>query len=168
MAKVEKTYEAACDFMARDQILESYKRKLYIHLKPKKFKNLDEMAREADFFAEIRGGVSSCGAKRQRENRDSTGFSKADLSRSGNKPEIKCRICWKSHLTYKCWNNPDRKVASNVDVVNDERRLVTASSSDTSNPKSKGDYSFNKGHGNYRGQGYDRGNNSGQCRGVGH
>ena len=55
MPKVEKTYEASCDFMARDQILESRNRELYVHLKPKTFKNLDAIAREVDLFAEAGG-----------------------------------------------------------------------------------------------------------------
>ena len=33
------------------------KRFLYIHLKPEMLKNLDEMAKEADLFAEGQGGV---------------------------------------------------------------------------------------------------------------
>ena len=114
---MEKTYEAVCDFMTRDQ---------FVHLKPKAFKNLYEMAREADLFAEARCGVSSCVAKGQHGNRNSKKFSKVEPSRSGNKPEIKCRICGKPHLTYKCWNNPDRKVASSADVVDDEGSLVSA------------------------------------------
>ena len=85
---------------------------------------------------------------------DSKGFSKVEPSRLGNKPKIKCRICGKPYLTYKCWNNPDRKVASSADKVKDEGRLVTASSADTSNPQFKGDNSFNRGRGNYRGRGY--------------
>ena len=60
MAKIENTFEAICDFMARDQFLESCSRQLYVHLKPKTFKNLDEMAKEADLFAEARGGVHTC------------------------------------------------------------------------------------------------------------
>ena len=119
------------------------------------------MARETDLFAEARGGVSSYVAKGQRENKDSKGLSKVEPSRSGNKPEIKCGICGKPHLTYKCWNNPDRKVASSADVVDEEGRLVSASSADTSYPQLKGDNLF-KGHGNYRGRGYGRGNNHGQ------
>ena len=93
MAKVEKMYEAVCDFMARGQFLESCNRELYVHLKPETFKNLDEMAREADLFAEAHGAAYLvCVAKRQRENRDSKGLSKVEPSRSGNKPEIKCRM----------------------------------------------------------------------------
>ena len=38
MAKIENTFEAICDFMARDQFLESCSRELYVHLKPKTFK----------------------------------------------------------------------------------------------------------------------------------
>ena len=45
--------------MASDQFLESCNRELYVHLKPKTFKNSDEIAREADLFAEARGDVSS-------------------------------------------------------------------------------------------------------------
>ena len=44
MAKIESTFEAICDFMERDHFLESCSRELYVHLKPKTFKNLDEMA----------------------------------------------------------------------------------------------------------------------------
>ena len=55
MAKIEKCFEAVCDFMARDQFLESCSRELYVHLKPKPFKNLDNMAREAGLFTEARG-----------------------------------------------------------------------------------------------------------------
>ena len=69
MAKIENTFEAICDFMARDQFLESCSRELYVHLKPKTFKNLDEMAKEADLFAVARGGVHTCTNKGQRDNR---------------------------------------------------------------------------------------------------
>ena len=37
MAKVEKSFEAVCDFMARDQFLEACIRDLFVHLKPKAF-----------------------------------------------------------------------------------------------------------------------------------
>ena len=59
MAKVEKPIEALCDFMARDQFLEVCSRELFVHLKPKMFENLDAMAKEADLFAEARGGMFS-------------------------------------------------------------------------------------------------------------
>ena len=48
MAKVEESYEAVCDYFARDKLLDSCSRELYVHLKPKTFKNLEEMAKEAD------------------------------------------------------------------------------------------------------------------------
>ena len=51
--------EAVCDFIAPDQFLELCNRELHVYLKPKTFKNSDDMAREADLFAEARGGVSS-------------------------------------------------------------------------------------------------------------
>ena len=46
--------------MARVQFLESCSRELYVHLKPKPFKNQDEMPGEADLFAEAHGSVFSC------------------------------------------------------------------------------------------------------------
>ena len=55
--------------MARDQFLESCSRELYVHFKPKTFKNLDEMAKEAHLFAEARGGVHACTNKGLRNNR---------------------------------------------------------------------------------------------------
>ena len=60
MAKVEKSFEAVCDFMARDQFLVACSMELFVHLKPKAFENLDAMAKEPDLFAEARGGVFSC------------------------------------------------------------------------------------------------------------
>ena len=59
MGKVEKCFEAVCDFMARDQFLEACSRELFVHLKPKVCENLGVMAKEADLFAEARRGVFS-------------------------------------------------------------------------------------------------------------
>ena len=69
MAKIEESYEAVCDFFARDHFLDSCSRELYVHLKTKSFKNLEEMAKEADLFAEARGGVYTCVNKAQRDNK---------------------------------------------------------------------------------------------------
>ena len=60
MAKIEESYEAVCNFFARDQFLDSCSRELYVHLKPKSIKYLEEMTKEADLFAEARGGVYTC------------------------------------------------------------------------------------------------------------
>ena len=122
MAKIENTFEAICDFMARDQFLESCSRELYVHLKPKTFKNLDEMAKEADLFTEARGGVHTCTNNGQRDNRG-TGqiHSKPDVNKAGGKQEIKCGICGKGHLTIKCYKNPNRMQASIAEVVNEAK-----------------------------------------------
>ena len=42
LAKVEKTYDAVCDFLARDQFLDCCSHELYLYLKPKPFKVLGE------------------------------------------------------------------------------------------------------------------------------
>ena len=52
LAKVEKTYEAVCDFFARDQFLDCCSNELYVYLKPKPFKALGELSHEADLFAD--------------------------------------------------------------------------------------------------------------------
>ena len=105
MAKVEKSFEAVCDFMARDQFLEACSRELFVHLKPKAFENLDAMAKEADLFAEARGGVFSCVNKGQRDNNKGAAQSKPESKPSG-KPEIKCGICGTNHLTIRCLRIP--------------------------------------------------------------
>ena len=87
MAKVEKPFEAVCDFMTRDQFLEACSRDLFVHLKPKAFENLDAMAKEADLFAEARGGVFSCVNKGQQDNNKGAAQSKPDSKPSG-KPEL--------------------------------------------------------------------------------
>ena len=112
--KDRESYEAVCDFFARDQVLDSCSRELYVHLKPKSFKNLEEMAKEADLFAEARGGVYTCVNKAQRDNKGGSQH-KSD-SKPSSKPEIKCSICGKGHLTIKCYKNPDRKQAYSAEV----------------------------------------------------
>ena len=76
---------------------ESCSKELYVHLKPKAFKNLEEVAKEADLFAEARGGVYTCVNKGRRDNNGGSQH-KSDGKPTG-KPEIKCSICVKGHLT---------------------------------------------------------------------
>ena len=102
MAKLEKSFEAVCDFMVRDQFLEACSRELFVHLKPKAFENLDAMAKEADLFSEARGDVFSCVNKGQRDNNKGAAQSKPESKPSG-KPEIECGICRKGHLTIRCY-----------------------------------------------------------------
>ena len=70
--------------MARDQFLEACSKELFVHLKPKAFENLDAMAKEADLFAEARGGVFSCVNKGQRDNSKGTAQSKPESKPSGS------------------------------------------------------------------------------------
>ena len=67
MAKIEKSFEAVCNFMAREQFLEAWSRELFVYLKPKTFENFDARTKEADLFAEARGGVFSFVNKGQRD-----------------------------------------------------------------------------------------------------
>ena len=115
MAKVEKTFEAVCDFLARDQFLEIANQDMYVFLKPKSFKTLGDMARDADLFADASGGVSYCLASGQRDLK-SSGQTRVETP-SVKKPKLSCNICGKAHSTHECWYNPDQKATSNVDVA---------------------------------------------------
>ena len=154
MAKIENTFEAICDFMARDQFLESCSRELYVHLKSKTFKNLDEMAKEADLFAEARGGVHTCTNKGQRDNRGAAqNHSKPDVNKGGGKQEIKCGICGKGHLTIKCYKNPNRMQASSVEVGNEAKGGDSDAKNEMQGAQARSDSFQNKGRGNSFGRG---------------
>ena len=174
MAKIEESYEAVCDFFARDQILDSCSRELYVHLKPKSFKNLEEMAKEANLFAEARGGVYTCVDKAQRDNKGGSQH-KSDSKPSG-KPEIKCSICGKGHLTIKCYKNPDRKQAYSAEVgvgasgYGGSKGSNSAPKEEAKGMQCKSDNMPNKGNstspgrGNFRGRGRGNDNRNHQLR----
>ena len=173
MAKIENTFEAICDFMACDQFLESCSRELYVHLKPKTFKNLDEMAKEADLFAEARGGVHTCTNKGQRDNRGAAqNHSKPDVNKGGGKQEIKCGICGKGHLTIKCYKNPNRMQANSAEVGNEAKGGDSDAKNEMQGAQARSDSFQNKGRGNSfgRGRNFPRGHGRGgnPPRGGGH
>ena len=173
MAKIENTFEAICDFMARDQFLESCSRELYVHLKPKTFKNLDEMAKEADLFAEARGGVHTCTNKGQRDNRGAAqNHSKQDVNKGGGKQEIKCGICGKGHLTIKCYKNPNRMQANSAEVGNEAKGGDSDAKNEMQGAQARSDSFQNKGRGNSFGRGRNfprgRGRGGNPPRGGGH
>ena len=109
LAKVEKTYEAVCDFLARDQFLDCCSHELYLYLKPKTFKVLGELAHEADLFADAKGGVPLCITKGQYKSKSVDQAQPKVEPKQDQRPVVKCKICGKPHPTYKCWNNPDNK-----------------------------------------------------------
>ena len=63
----------------------------------------------ADLFAEACGGVFSCVNKGQRDHDNKGAAHRKPESKPSGKPEIKCGICGKGHLTIRCYKNPDRK-----------------------------------------------------------
>ena len=109
LAKVEKTYEAVCDFLARDQFLDCCSHELYLYLKPKTFKVLGELAHEADLFADAKGGVPLCINKGRQESKVVGQAQPKVEPKQDQRPVVKCKICGKPHPTHKCWNNPDNK-----------------------------------------------------------
>ena len=109
LAKVEKTYEAVCDFLARDQFLDCCSHELYLYLKPKPFKVLGELAHEADLFADAKGGVPLCITKGRQESKVVGQAQPKVEPNQDQRPVVKCNICGKPHPTHKCWNNPDNK-----------------------------------------------------------
>ena len=117
LAKVEKTYEAVCDFLARDQFLDCCSHELYLCLKPKPFKTLGELAHEADLFADAKGGVPLCISKGQCGSKVVGQAQPKVEPNQDQRPVVKCKICGKPHPTHKCWNNPDnKKVASSAEI----------------------------------------------------
>ena len=115
MAKVEKCFEAICDFLARDHFLEIVNQDMYVFLKPKLLKTLGAMAKDAELFAYALGGVSYCLASEQCDFK-SSGQTHIE-SPSVKRPKLSFYICGKAHSTHKCWYNLDRKATSNVDVA---------------------------------------------------
>ena len=116
LAKVEKTYEAVCDFLARDQFLDCCSHELYLYLKPKPFKVLGELAHEADLFADAKGGVPLCITKGRQESKVVGQAQPKVEPKQDQRPVVKCKICGKPHPMYKCWNNPaNKKVASSAE-----------------------------------------------------
>ena len=112
LAKVEKTYEAICDFLARDQLLDCCSHVLYMYLKPKPFKVLGELAHEADLFADAKAGVP----KGKQDNKRGDQAQPKVGPKQDQRPVVQCKICGNPHPTYKCWNNPDnKKVASSAE-----------------------------------------------------
>ena len=109
LAKVKKTYEAVCDFLARDQFLDCCSHELYLYLKPKPFKALGELSHEADLFADAKGGVPLCITKGRQESKVVGQAQPKVEPKQDQRPVVKCKICGKPHPTYKCWNNPDNK-----------------------------------------------------------
>ena len=109
LAKVERTYEAVCYFLARDQFLDCCSHELYLYLKPKPFKVLGELVHEADLFADAKGGVPLCVSKGQRESKVVDKVQPKIEPNQDQRPVVKCKICGKPLPTYKCWNNPDNK-----------------------------------------------------------
>ena len=55
LAKVEKIYEAVCDFLACDQFIDCCSHELYLYLKPKSFKVLGKSSHESDLLADAKG-----------------------------------------------------------------------------------------------------------------
>ena len=128
------------------------------------------MAKEADLFAEARGGVHTCVNRGQRYNRGAApSQNKTGASRPSGKPEIKCNICGKGHLTIKCFKHPNRVQVNSAELGSDTKQ-DKRSNSDASNAaqgrmqvksdnyqnKGRGD-SHSCGRGSFRGRG--RGNN---------
>ena len=144
LAKVEKTYEAVCDFLARDQFLDCCSHELYLYLKPKTFKVMGELAHEADLFADARGGVPGCVAKGHRETKSQVPHNYGiQVDRKSN---ISCKICGKAHQTHNCWHKKSKRVSVGTKI---------ASSAEFNSPNQGGKWqnrghNWNRGRNNYR------------------
>ena len=147
LAKVEKTYEAVCDFLARDQFLDCCSHELYLYLKPKPFKAIDELAHEADMFADAKGGVPLCISKGKHESKCVDQAQPKVEPKQDQRPVVKCKICGKPHPTYKCWNNPDNKVASSAEF--DSQYTYRGDNSNWGQDRNRGRVDQHDNHYNY-------------------
>ena len=123
----------------------------------------------------VGGGVFTCVNKGQRYNKGTT-QSKPESKPSG-KPEIKCGICGKGHLTIRCYKNPDRKQAYSAEVTSGssgskgsnsdyggENEQGTQIKSEESESSRRRGYTRGRGRGSFRG----RSRTDGAPRGGGH
>ena len=123
------------------------------------------MAKEAELFAEARGGLFSCVNKGQRDNNKAAAQSKPESKPSG-KPEIKCGICGKGHLTIRCYKNPDGKQAYSAEVASGSSGNK-GSNSDGGGENEQGTQIKSEESESSRGRGYTRGRGRGYFRGRG-
>ena len=121
------------------------------------------------------GGVFSCMNKGQRDNKGAA-QSKPESKPSG-KPEIKCGICGKEHLTIKCYKNPDRKQAYSAEIAsgnsgskgsNTDSSIVAQGMQYRNDDAPNRGRGFGRGHGAGRGFTRGRGKSDGTSRGAGH
>ena len=110
LAKVQKTYGAVCDFLARDQFLDCCSHELYLY-----FKVLGGLAHEAHLFADARGGVPGCVAIGQHETKSQ--FTHTYGNQFDRKPSISCKICGKAHQTHNCWHNKSKRVSACAEIA---------------------------------------------------
>ena len=90
--------------------------------------------------------------KEQRDNNKGAAHSKPEIKPSG-KPEIKCGICGKGHLTIRYYKNPDRKQAYSADVASGSK----GSNSDYGGESEQGTQIKSEESESSRGRGYTRG-----------
>ena len=55
--------------------------------------------------------------KGQRDDNNKGAAQSKPESKPSGKPEIKCGICGKGHLTIRCYKNPDRKQTYSAEVA---------------------------------------------------
>ena len=106
----------------------------------------------------------SCVNKGQRDNDNKGAAQSKPESKPSGKPEIKCGICGKGHLTIRCYKNPDRKQAYSAEVASGSSGSK-GSNSDYGGEHEQGtqikseesESSRGRGHTCGRGRGYFRG-----------
>ena len=88
------------------------------------------------------------------------------VSQPSGKPEIKCGICGKEHLTIRCYKNPDRKQAYSAEVASGSSGSK-GSNSDYGSENVQGTQIKSEESESSRGRGYTRGRGRGYFRGRG-
>ena len=127
MASVGKTYQELCDFLIRDQMLDICNRDLYLFLKQKGTQPAVQSAKEADLYAEPRGGTKFVLRGDRRDNRTNN-QKKQENDRQGkpsqyhSRPIPRCGHCSGNHATYDCRKRGQVSVAAVTEDETEEQK----------------------------------------------
>ncbi len=99
LGKVEQTFEGVTDYLLRDQLLTTCSRELYVHLREKVFPGIHEMAVQADYFAEARGGTKYVVQRDSKDNRSRSSIKprgQESSFRGGGGPKVSSKFSGRS------------------------------------------------------------------------
>ena len=164
LGKIVKSYEGVIDFLLRDQLLSICNKDLYLFLKEKMFTDGNEMAVQADLFAEARGGCRNVVLSGNNKEKDQVarGFRSDTGQRQGSSTQKagnsftnwKCSYCGGNHRSDDCRKRGSRHSMAAVD---DTGGRFTSGDTRNASTGPFERYSHNQGNQYFKGRGKPRG-----------